>query len=79
MENNILKIIADNPVLLEALKKEFEKVYNVDDFDVDVDNEMLGQNVRAFQMTKKAVKLVFKEIEKYKTIPDEPIKTNPAR
>ena len=79
MDNQILKIIADNPALFEALKKEFEKVYNVDDFDLKLDNEVLGQNVRALQMTKEAVKQVFQEIEKYKTIPYQPERVNRAR
>ena len=76
---NILKIIADNPALLEALKKEFEKIYNLADFDIKLNNEVLGQNVRAFQMTKELVEHVFREIVKYKTTPDEPAKNNPAR
>ena len=80
MENNqILKVIADNPALVEALKKEFEKVYNLDEFDVKLDNEVLGQNVRAFQMTKELIKKVFREIEKYKSVPDVKDKINPAR
>jgi len=79
MENKILQIIADNPSLIEALKNEFEKVYNLDDFDTKQDNETLGQNVRAFQMTKEVVKQVFREIEKYKTMPDKVKIKNPAR
>jgi hypothetical protein len=79
MDNQILKIIADNPALREALKKVFEDISNFDDFDLNVSNELLGQNVRAFQMTKELAKQVFREIEKYKTIPDQSEKINPAR
>jgi preprotein translocase subunit SecA len=79
MEKSILTSLADNPLLLEALKNEFEKVYNVNDFDTSQDNETLGQNVRAFQMTKGFIKQVFREIEKHKTIPDHKEKINPAR
>ena len=82
MENNILTILADNPALLEALKKTILNEFSLDEgynFRSDVSNDTIGQITRAILSGRQRVERAFVEIKKYQTIPDEPIKTNPAR
>ena len=79
MDNSILKLIADNPALTEALRKEFEKVCTADDLDLRESNELLGQQIRGYEMTKIAIDTVFREIEKYKNVPESEKKVNLAR
>jgi hypothetical protein len=78
-DNPILKIVADNPALTEALKKEFEKVCVADDLDLRSSDELLGQQFRGYEVAKIAVEEVFREIEKYKTVPEGAPKVNMAR
>ena len=80
MENQeLLKIIADNPSLLNEVRKVIEKEFNFPIELKDKSNELLGQITRAKIMGLWAIDAAFREIEKYKTIKDEPEKINPAR
>lgn len=75
----ILNLIADNPALTDALKELFRKKFSVDDANTNLDNESLGQVVRARIDGLKKVDDAFSEIEKYRTIKEEPVGENPAR
>lgn len=62
----ILKGIADNPALMEELKKLF-----LEEFDIDLvptmNNEQLGEVVRASMFGKDVIEKVFSKILEYKT------------
>ena len=79
MENSILKVIANNISLLEAVRKIIEKNFKFPVELKDRSNELLGQITRAQIMGLSAIDAAFKEIEKYKTIPNQQDKQNPAR
>ena len=82
MENNILTILADNPALLEALKKTILNEFSLDEgynFRSDVSNDTIGQITRAILSGRQRVERAFVEIKKHKTIPDKPESVNPAR
>lgn len=74
-ETNILKVLADNPALFEALEKELISEFELVDGMVDSDkgDVQLGQMFRARITGINAVNTVLKRIEKLKTItPGEP-------
>ena len=79
MENNILKIIADNPALYEAVWRLVESKFQQNKIKGQMSNEMLGQIVRARIDGLGLVAEAFREIEKYKTLPKQPEIKNPAR
>ena len=79
MENNILKIIADNPELIKTLRKLFEDEFLISDLDLSKSDEMLGQQVRASLVAKEGIKNVFVRILNFRTLPERLEVKNPAR
>lgn len=79
MDKEILKTIADNPALREALRKVLEKQFALINLSLNDSDTVLGQSVRANLVGMSGIESAFKEIDKYKTIPDEPERVNPAR
>lgn len=81
-ERNLLKIIADNPTLLELLRKILEEQFSFDESvkeSTTLTNEILGQNVRACLVAKGGIKNAFDYISRLKTVPEKPEVKNPAR
>ncbi len=78
-----LKQIADNQLLLDALKamlvKQFAPPTDYKDIPSAISDELLGQFLRARITGMNAIDEVFKEIATYKTIVPRPPGTNPAR
>ena len=81
MNKEILKTIADNQALLEALKKLLTDKFEIaiPQSDMGVEDIVLGQILRARLVGLRKIEEVFKEIEGLKTPPKEPIKVNMAR
>lgn len=80
--NPILKIIADNQELSDALKKLLEDQFALDDFSTsytNYTNEILGSQVRACLVAREGIKNAFTKIAQYKSVPDKPEIKNPAR
>lgn len=63
----ILKGIADNPALMEELKKLFLEEFQTPGMDVHLSNESLGEMVKARLMGVSAIENVFSKILEYKT------------
>lgn len=85
MEKSILTAIADNPALLEAVRKIVEDEFS---FDVDsrwigdsvgISDKDLGEIVRARIEGLKKVGNAFRKIEHYKTVSERDVNKNPAR
>ena len=81
MEDNkeILKGLADNPALLDALKKLLEDQFSLEDFGANYTNEILGSQVRACLVAKEGIRNAFTKISAFKTVPEKPETKNPAR
>lgn len=83
MEDSILRIIADNPILSETLLKLFEKRFQspqeLESLSTDTSDQVIGQITRANLTGLGVVRTVFKEIECYRTAKAVPDGTNPAR
>jgi len=81
--NELLKSIADNPALLNALKEVIEKRFKPEYFKgnsfYEVSDEQLGQIMRASLWGLKRIEEAFAEIEKNKSTPEIPEKINRAR
>lgn len=78
--HNILNIVADNESILKALREIFEKHFTLDINGVtQLDNEGIGQVVRARMDGLKKIEEAFKEIRSYKTVAEEKEQPNPAR
>ena len=73
----ILKQLADNPNLFEAVKKVIEKHFSLDDINSETPN--LAEKVRARLDGKELLKTAFKEIASHKTFKEIPLGENPAR
>ena len=73
----ILKQLADNQNLFDALKKVLEKHFSLDDIQSDTPN--LAEKVRARLDGKELLKTAFKEIASHKTFKKIPLGENPAR
>jgi len=77
---NPLKLIADSPATYQALRELFEDLFDVDrDEVISLNNEQIGEVVRASLTGLYKVDLAFREIDKHKTIERIEHKTNPAR
>ena len=79
MLNPILKSVADNPKLTEALRDLFLKQFDEELANANLDNESLGQVTRARLTGIKKINNAFKEMETLKTVKEKPIEDNPAR
>lgn len=81
MPNEVLKIIADNPSLTEALKEVLLKQFEMDPSEVheDITNENLGAMLRARLTGIDSVAKAFKEIAKFKSFEKSRQFENPAR
>ena len=77
--NELLKPIADNPMLLKALREHFGKFFSLDDIKTAMDNETLGQFTRARVDGLMRLDQAFKEIEACATIEPRPPVGNPGR
>lgn len=77
----ILKVIADNPALLEAVKTLLVDKFELDysNMPVGLTNEQLGAFVLTRLEGRKLVEEAFKEIAKYKSHPAIPERKNEAR
>lgn len=79
MQPDILKVIADNPALLTAVREVIEKHFSLDNIDTSLTNEEMGEVVRAKVDGLKMVSAAFKEIERHKSIEPKVGGVNPAR
>lgn len=83
MDDPTLKQIADNPALLEALRRllerQFEPPVDFGTIDSATSDLVLGQMLRGRIAGLNGIRDALKEIEKYKTIPPRPESVNPAR
>lgn len=75
----VLKLIADNPALLNALKGLLQKHFSVDTLSTNMTNENMGQLVRSRLDGLEVLERAFKEIERHRTQKDKPLSQNPAR
>jgi hypothetical protein len=80
MDKEILKGLADNPMLFDAVKavilKQFEFDYT---YVANVSNDDLGAITRAIVDGRHRVEAAFSEIAAQKSSPTSPSKPNPAR
>lgn len=83
MNDPILRGIADNPALFDAVKKvlteKFEASFSTKEFGPDTSNETLGQYLRAKVMGLALVEEAFKDIAKHKSPPPPVERLNEAR
>lgn len=79
MDKSILTVIADNPALLEELRKTFEAEFNDSELELGFSNERLGERVRARLEGLAAMKRVFAKISLYQTPPLKGEVKNQAR
>lgn len=77
--DQLLKIIADNPSLTEALKKTFFDKFDEDKVNNGMSNELIGQITRSRIEGLRKIDEVFKVIEHYKSEVDKPSKTMQGR
>lgn len=75
----VLKVIADNPLLLQAVRELLEKQFSEEVAFDSLSDEHIGQITRARVNGLKKIAAAFKEIEAYKSVPDRPQSPNPAR
>ncbi len=77
---DVLKLIADNQALTEALKELLKGEFETPLTEVDASSdEEIGQRVRARLYGKRAIEEAFKKIAKHKTVVEKPRGENPAR
>ena len=67
MNDEILKVLADNPALTEAVKTTIAKYFSVDKLTSDLADIELGQMVRARLAGLDALNKAFAEIAQYKS------------
>ena len=79
MIDPILKSVADNANLTEALKELLLKQFDEKHDNTKLDNESLGQITRSRLDGIAGVNNAFKEIETLKTVKEKPTQDNPAR
>lgn len=80
MHNDVLRLIADNPALTEALRALLESKFLNDSKQTDeVSDQQLGQMYRARLIGLEKIDETFREIAKYKTQMEIPEPVNRAR
>lgn len=77
--DNILKILADNQPLLEAVRSKVLEQFSVDLLSWQQPNEILGQQVRARLEGISKVEEAFKQIARLKSVQEKKAVSNPAR
>lgn len=77
----VLSLIADNPLVMEELKKVLYSYFSTDDltFNQASTNEILGQQVRSVLEGRRNVDLALQDIAAYKSTGDIHNAINPAR
>lgn len=75
----VLQSLADNPLLLEMIRKLLEDKFSIDSLKADDADMILGQMVRARLVGLKAVDEAFREIEQYKSSNKTVDKKNPVK
>jgi succinylarginine dihydrolase len=80
-DKSLLKIVADNPNLLQTLKEHILEEFEVEvpQSDLGVTDEVLGQIFRARLVGKNKIDNAFKKVLNYKTVEVEAEKINIAR
>jgi hypothetical protein len=68
MEPNILKIIADNPALLESLRNLLEGEFVESPLELGFSNERLGERTRARLTGLQAIDEAFKKIAAFRSV-----------
>lgn len=79
MSPEILKLLADNPALTDAVREVIERHFNADVISERMTNEEIGQITRARVSGLEKVAAAFKDIERFRSVPDRPEGRNPAR
>jgi hypothetical protein len=79
MENNILKMLADNPALLTETRKVITNEFADSSLELNLTNEQLGERTRARMTGLEAVDRAFKKILLYQTVEPRPMGVNRAR
>lgn len=74
--NDILKAIADNPTVLNALKELLLKQFESTHINLELSDEQIGQITRSKLLGIEKVEAAFKEISKYKTPEPRPERIN---
>lgn len=77
--SEILKGLADNEALSEAVKELLIKQFSVDNLESTMADIELGQMVKARLVGLKAIDKAFQEIKQYQSTPKQGDKVNPAR
>jgi hypothetical protein len=76
---DILKVLADNPTLFEAVKGLLLAKCDLNHIKANTPNAELGEITRALLTAREMIEEAFTEIATYKTVKDNPEKPNPAR
>ena len=76
---DILKQLADNPDLFNAVKAVLVRQFDLDGLSTQLADESLGQVVRARLEGLRKVEEGFAEILKHRTVPKSVVPDNPAR
>lgn len=79
MSDPILKAIADNPALMEAVKKVIVDKFSVDILNPDTTHDTLIDQVRARILALQKINEAFTDIAKHKSTPERPPARNEAR
>ncbi len=79
MNEDVLKLVADNKTLFEALREKLLNAFDISVINLQLPNEQLGEQVRALLVGAATVELAFRDIERLKTINSASGKINPAR
>lgn len=78
-KDSILKVIADNKILFDEVKKIVEAEFETQPVELTLSNERLGERERARLEGKLAVERAFSKILSYQSSVDKPEVKNPAR
>ncbi len=75
----ILKVIADNPALLEEVKAVLLAEFETLPIELGLTNEKLGERVRAREENKLGIERAFSKILAYQSVKPKEEPKNPAR
>lgn len=79
MKDSPLKIIADNQILLDELRKVFDAEIETSNLELGFSNERLGERVRAKLEAKLVLERAFSKIMSFQTPVVKVNERNPAR